>query len=390
MEVRNSLDLAMTDERLILGNLSRNCSLSLKFKEIDIIGQVSTSKSFRAEAENDVSLQRGAEVKSAGSTELISTKGSINMTAATVQGNDVLLDAAKDVNILAHKTANSRAEASHIKRGDGKEYGKQGRKEAVRIKAGRDVDLYASRVGGKGDVIVQAKGNITTRAATTERSHTTSKRSGLFGMKKKTETTKWTEIDRSSINSGGEEGSITSTATDIHGKDSAYLHAKHDVKLLDLVTRKVTTTDSSSWWGLSNSHSEKTQELSAGTSLVTKSDDPSIIKSDLGNVLIEGSTIDCQGDLQTIAENGRVDFRERVLNTWETTETSGFNPLALSFTAGTTKTRTQQMAGSSVNAKNLEVKANGTETDANVSKGKNSFKVELDKEHDEIKTDTEF
>ncbi|PAV74413.1 hypothetical protein WR25_08943 [Diploscapter pachys] len=364
MEVRDSLDLAMTDERLILGNLSRNCSLSLKFKEIDIIGKVSTSKSFRAEAENDVSLQRGAEVKSAGSTELVSKKGSINMTAATVQGNDVLVDAAKDVNILAYKTTDSRAEASYIKGGDGKEYGDQGRKKAVQIKAGRNVDVYASHVGGKGDVIMQAKGNITTRAATTERSHTTSKRSGLFGMNKTTTTTKWTDVDRSSIKSSGgkiimhsEEGSITSTATDIHGKDSAYLHAKHDVKLLDLVTRKVTTTDSSSWWGLSNSHSEKTQELSAGTSLVTKSDDPSIIKSDLGNVLVEGSTIDCQGDLDIIAENGRVDFKERVLNTWETTETSSFNPLKMSFTAERANTRTQQVAGSSVNAKNLEVKA---------------------------------
>ncbi|CAJ0914267.1 unnamed protein product, partial [Mesorhabditis belari] len=131
MEVRDMLDLAVTDEKLVLGSLSRNCSLSLKFKSIDIVGRVSTSKSFHAQAlDGDLNLN-DASLSAGGDVGLMSNRGSINVKHSDVAGNSIHMKAARDINIHAAKHSGSRAKASNIRAGKGNAYGSEGRTKGL-------------------------------------------------------------------------------------------------------------------------------------------------------------------------------------------------------------------------------------------------------------------
>lgn len=84
--------------------------------------------------------------------------------------------------------------------------------------------------------------------------------------------------------------------------------------------------------------------------------DPTIIKTNSGNINIEGTTIaNNAGKTYFIAENGDVTIKERILNTREDTQKASFN--VVSSKAEASSMRTQKQAENSVSSYDMEVKA---------------------------------
>ncbi|XP_055331747.1 uncharacterized protein LOC129583801 [Paramacrobiotus metropolitanus] len=388
MKISDKLDLAVTDQAIVLGSINKPYDLSVTGKTVDVIGNVaaknlairakdgdvSVKKNASLAAKNDltvkakghINMEAGSRASANQDVSMESEEKSITLTNAHVSGGrSVEMKAKQDINILAEKHHGQRAKASTVTGGAGKAYGDAGRKMGLRMDAGNNLNVKASKLKSDADNILTAEKDINILAETTDYSSTETKRSGFLGYKKTTTTTTWTEVDGSDIQSGGKNimvaksGGITSIASNINAAESNYLSARKDVKLLDIVTTRRATTNQSTWWGLRKSTEHDAQQLGHGSSLVSKGHDPSTIISKEGDILIEGSTVKAAGEMNLIAEQGKVQIKERILTDTKSREWSG-----LTIGIGSVGYRTEEssstqdrLAGNSFSVGRLNVKA---------------------------------
>ncbi|XP_055353003.1 uncharacterized transmembrane protein DDB_G0289901-like [Paramacrobiotus metropolitanus] len=156
-----------------------------------------------------------------------------------------------------------------------------------------------------------------------------------------------------------ENDAITCIASDINGKESNYLRARKDVKLLDLVTTCRITTDQSTWWGLRNSTEWKAKPNSHGSNLFNKSIGLNTIISDECDILIEGSTALPAGKVNLIAERGKAQIKERILTDTQSKNWSGLTIGfgSLGYRAEESNSIQDRLAGNSFSVGELNVKA---------------------------------
>lgn len=201
-------------------------------------------------ARESIVMQSGSGATAGRDVNMKAEKDSITLTNATVHGERFVgMDAKQDINILAEKKPEERAKASHVTAGSGKEYGTDGRKVGISLNAGNNLTIKASEVSSQADNFLVAENDVAILAETTEKSQTTTTKSGWFGWKKTVTTERWTEVDESTVKAGGKniitakKGSILSVASNLDAAESNYLHAKKDIKLLDIVKTRQQTTE---------------------------------------------------------------------------------------------------------------------------------------------------
>ncbi|CAF0822214.1 unnamed protein product [Didymodactylos carnosus] len=353
MQISDKLDLAVTDQAIVLGSVNRSCDLSVTGTSVKVSGDVSAKnlnltalrgnvsvdknahlraeKDLNMKAKENVVMEAGSKATAGQDVNMTAEEKSIQLTNATVTGGRFVgMDAKQDIKIHAEKEPGQRAKASKVTAGSGKEYGEYGRKLGIKMNAGRDLTIKASEVSSKADNVIQAENNVEILAETTEKSKTTKKKSGLFGWKTTTTTESWTEVDESTVKAGGKniitakKGYILSVASNLNAVESNYLHAKKDIKLLDIVRSRRQTTETNKWWGLSSSTDVSNVQESFASHLISKGEDATIIVSDEGNIHLEGTTADCSaGKLELIAEQGEVLIKERILTDTKSHTESG-------------------------------------------------------------------
>ena len=371
LKVSDQLDLAVDDHVTLNAHVNRFFGLcsydagikvdhgfSLEAKSIDVQSNVQSDKSIQLVAneggvnvnanksihgksvnlvaEKDITHHEGSSVTAKEDVMEQSKTGSINVNAATIRGDRFVgLDAAKDINIQAVGGDKSAAKRSYIIGGTGHEYDDNGekRKLGLKLKAGRDITNDASTITSQSDNMFTAGNDIIFKP----RSHRyCSKRTKKWGFLWlwSTTTEEWsTHVDRAEVSSTGgrniiqaEGGSITSTATDIKAQENHIIAEKH-VTLQDLVTKTETfSSTSDSFGGLFYRNERRdTQEVSHGTIVRDESAYANtVIMSKTKDINIVGSEVASEGNLSLIADRGKVNIRERVLNHHVSDYTSGF------------------------------------------------------------------
>jgi len=228
------------------------------------IGDYSHSRDFvdnaaRIEAANNLVINAGRDVLNAG--------------GVLKSGGNTTIDAARDVSITAVEERNSASRTDFLD-SSLKQHGSTISSGGdLTVNAGRDLTVVASKIDAKGDVTMDAQGDLLFATAADEQH-------SYFKDKKETRQEDHVNQIGTSLDAGGKltlksGKDMTLIASDISTGKEAYLHADGDLQLLAAQNSDYTLYDmkkSGGWGSKKTQHDEVTQVTHIGTEIKSGGD----------------------------------------------------------------------------------------------------------------------